>query len=202
MNNNIPIASTSKSEFRKKLRDEIARTSPSWLQNANSFLLDNLKNLFDEMNLDSNCAVLGWIPYFYGEADLVNFSEKHLPQFFCPRTTTENGLSFYKMPCALGRGPSGIPEPSVEAEALAFSKFKQIICLVPGLGFDRCGWRLGRGKGMYDRFLEQAAHESALTKVGVCWSFQLLDFLPSEAHDQRMDAICTEQGIINTRLLS
>lgn len=60
--------------------------------------------------------------------------------------------------------------------------------LVPGLGFDFSGARLGRGKGFYDQYLR---HNVGI-KVGVAWSGQILENVPVESHDCHMDYIITE----------
>ena len=60
--------------------------------------------------------------------------------------------------------------------------------LVPGVGFDLSGMRLGRGKGFYDRYLE----DKAVLKIGLAWTEQLVEKIPSERHDCRMDFIITE----------
>jgi 5-formyltetrahydrofolate cyclo-ligase len=61
--------------------------------------------------------------------------------------------------------------------------------LVPGVGFDLAGARLGRGKGYYDRYLE---NRSCLN-IGLCWSGQILEKIPVEKHDFHMDLIVTEK---------
>lgn len=66
------------------------------------------------------------------------------------------------------------------------------LCLVPGVGFDRSGTRLGFGKGYYDRFLPC----TAAAKVGVCFAFQLCEMIPRAAHDVPMDAVVTEREIL------
>lgn len=64
--------------------------------------------------------------------------------------------------------------------------------LIPGLGFNKNGNRLGRGKGFYDKYLQNFSG----VKVGVCWSFQVLDSpLPVEPHDVRMDYLLTDEGL-------
>ncbi len=60
--------------------------------------------------------------------------------------------------------------------------------LVPGVGFSLEGKRLGRGKGFYDRFLENRKG----IKIGLAWSGQLKENLPVESHDCHMDFIVTE----------
>lgn len=60
--------------------------------------------------------------------------------------------------------------------------------LVPGVGFSLKGQRLGRGKGFYDRFLENRKG----IKIGLAWSGQLNENIPVESHDCHMDFIVTE----------
>jgi 5-formyltetrahydrofolate cyclo-ligase len=65
---------------------------------------------------------------------------------------------------------------------------------VPGLAFTRKGLRLGRGGGYYDRYL--AALPPTTLKIGVCFALQLVDAMPTEPHDQRMNAVVTEEGLV------
>ena len=58
--------------------------------------------------------------------------------------------------------------------------------MVPGMAFDRNNNRMGRGKGYYDRFL---ATIPQAYKIGVCFKFQLVDEIPTDALDIRMDEI-------------
>jgi len=67
------------------------------------------------------------------------------------------------------------------------------LVLVPGLAFDLTGARLGRGKGFYDRWL---GANPAVKTLGVCFKCQILENLPAESHDARVDAILTEDGFI------
>ncbi len=66
--------------------------------------------------------------------------------------------------------------------------------LVPGLAFTRDGQRLGRGGGFYDRFLAQLP--ASTVKFGVCFDLQMIAELPAEPHDQRVDAVVTESGLL------
>lgn len=68
-----------------------------------------------------------------------------------------------------------------------FSRYNEIdVIVVPGMGFDKSGNRLGRGKGYYDRFLEKAC---GAYKVGVCFPFQMFEEIPSDEHDIKMDLV-------------
>ena len=67
------------------------------------------------------------------------------------------------------------------------------VLLVPLLAFDRSGHRLGYGAGYYDRSL--AALPGRRT-VGCAFAVQEVDLVPVEAHDRKLDAIATEEGVI------
>jgi len=101
-----------------------------------------------------------------------------------------NTLSFWK-PQSLGdwrSGYLGILEP--DPKKSQFISIPQIDgFLIPGLGFDTNGARLGRGKGFYDRALEMSPGE----KVGVAFSVQVLaDELACDPWDILMDALVTD----------
>lgn len=75
-----------------------------------------------------------------------------------------------------------IPEPVGEL----FTDWGKIdLILVPGVAFDKSGNRLGRGKGYYDKVLKQ----TGACKVGVCFDFQLVERVPVEPHDVKMDRV-------------
>jgi len=64
------------------------------------------------------------------------------------------------------------------------------IVIVPGLAFGKNGHRVGYGYGFYDRFL--AEHPKAL-KIALGYEWQIMDKLPFEDHDVKLDYICTEK---------
>ena len=81
------------------------------------------------------------------------------------------------------RGAFGILEPDGEP----FTAWHEIdVAVVPGVAFDRRGYRLGRGKGYYDTLLAQLPHTY---KLGICFDFQKLPSLPVEPHDIPMHEI-------------
>jgi 5-formyltetrahydrofolate cyclo-ligase len=61
------------------------------------------------------------------------------------------------------------------------------LVLVPGLAFTLCGRRLGRGGGYYDRALSVLPLRAI--SLGVCFSFQIVESIPVEAHDQPVRAV-------------
>src|SRR4029077_19662879 len=65
--------------------------------------------------------------------------------------------------------------------------------LVPLLGFDRRGYRVGYGAGYYDRTL---AGLPGRFRLGVAYAAQELDEVPAGPSDERLDAVATERGVI------
>ena len=85
-------------------------------------------------------------------------------------------------------GSFGVSEPSADCVELESNQLDLVI--VPGVGFDALGARLGRGGGHYDRLLQGLT----ATTCGVCFRQQVLPRVPEEAHDIKMDCIITPDG--------
>lgn len=91
----------------------------------------------------------------------------------------------------LGHGHSGILEP--HGHRLHTIPAAQIEAwLVPGLGFDAHGNRLGRGKGYFDALLKNAPG----TKIALAHDLQVCPAIPAESHDVRMDFVVTEKRVL------
>jgi 5-formyltetrahydrofolate cyclo-ligase len=66
--------------------------------------------------------------------------------------------------------------------------------MVPGLAFDRRGGRLGRGRGFFDSFLRSVKGHACT--IGVAYELQVVQEVPREAHDEAVDCLCTERGVV------
>lgn len=94
----------------------------------------------------------------------------------------------------LSTGTYGILEP--REEFLRIRNVDEVdMVIVPGIAFDREGNRIGYGGGYYDALL---ARVDAL-KIALAYDFQVLERIPAEPHDVRMDMILTEREVIHTR---
>jgi 5-formyltetrahydrofolate cyclo-ligase len=93
---------------------------------------------------------------------------------------------------SLRRGRLGVFEP--QASSAALQLVPDDLVFVPGVAFDRCGGRLGRGGGHYDRAFPPATATPVL--LGVAFSFQFVDVVPVGPFDRRVDGIVTEEGIV------
>lgn len=69
------------------------------------------------------------------------------------------------------------------------------LVLVPGVAFDKNGYRIGYGGGYYDRFLDKLRKDAI--KIGLAFDLQLIDKVPKDNYDKPVDIIITENEIIN-----
>ena len=91
-------------------------------------------------------------------------------------------------------GSFGIREPVYRRENIVPADHIEL-AVFPGLAFDKEGNRVGYGGGYYDRAF---AGNDITEKIAFCFSCQLLDRVPSEAHDLKVDKIITEESIYMT----
>lgn len=89
-------------------------------------------------------------------------------------------------------GPFGLREPGPHCLEIPPASLDAII--VPGIGFDRRGVRLGYGAGYYDRYLPLLRPDCA--RIGLAFACQVVTELPRGPHDRGVEAIVTEKGII------
>ena len=68
------------------------------------------------------------------------------------------------------------------------------LAIIPGVCFDRQGYRLGFGGGYYDRLLASDDMRGTLT-IGLGYTFQLVDELPTEPWDKAVNMVCTEEEL-------
>ncbi len=100
-------------------------------------------------------------------------------------------LSYLRDFSALVPSTFGVPEP-IGSEISARAEDIDTIIL-PMLGFDRNGGRIGYGAGYYDRFLSQ---NRKLHKIGIAFACQEFENLPVDENDIRMDSVITEDGMV------
>ena len=111
-----------------------------------------------------------------------------------PVTKINNQMNFvrweYLDPLKVNR--FGMLEPSLRSETIVPN-----IMLIPLLAFDDNNNRLGYGKGFYDRFLNKFLKvKKKITTIGIAFSFQKYNTLPTSNLDIKLDYILTEKGLI------
>lgn len=193
---------------RKQLRGEmnriLSRLDRRWLAAASRELCAQLSTLIETEISEEIEHVLAWVSYFPGEVDLTSFIDQQIDKrkIYLPRALSDKSLAFISIGknwlSSMEAGSYGIPQPgSGSGISYDLQWARETAVITPGLLFDREGGRIGRGGGYYDRFFARGPMMDS-TKIGVGWSLQIVDLLPTESHDVFMDWVCHERGFIRT----
>lgn len=156
-----------------------------------------IKRLVDSEDYRSNETLLCYAAN-RDEIDLDAFIRKALSdgkRVAVPYCLDSSGtMEFYLIDALeqLREGRFGIREPDINYSK-RLENFDKSIIIVPAIAFDRKGYRIGYGKGYYDRFL--AAHNT-IPSVGVCFEAMLQEQLHTENYDVPIDMIITEHQTI------
>jgi len=128
------------------------------------------------------------------EVDVMYLLDNASKRVVFPRVKGEH-LEFAKADAMenFKKGSYGIPEP-LHADVIDIKDINLI--LVPGIVFDRNGYRLGYGKGFYDRLLSGYPD---IVSMGVCCDEFVLESLQRDPWDTRVDYIVTQSGVFKTR---
>lgn len=121
--------------------------------------------------------------------------EKEKKQVYVPKCVKgTNEMLFYPIYSFkdLVKGSYSIDEPR-EGIKPQTEFYDRCCCIVPALCYDRHGYRVGYGKGYYDRFLEDFCG----TKIGLCYSDCVVKYIEHDEYDIKADIIVTENSICN-----
>jgi 5-formyltetrahydrofolate cyclo-ligase len=178
-----------KVDLRRELLKKRLSLSPELRSIYDRRIVENLYNLPEFKDAGTvllYCAVKG-------EPDITPIFERVLGEgkgLVLPKVEGEGiKLISVRDPLCLTNGTFNIPEPS---EGVIIEPEEVELAVIPGIGFDREGYRIGFGKGYYDRLLERVS----APKVGVAYSFQVLGSVPRDSWDKPVDIIVTEKEVI------
>jgi 5-formyltetrahydrofolate cyclo-ligase len=178
-----------KNQIRQHCRKLRASLGEDTRARASQSICERLENwqIFQQSQI-----ILTYMP-IKGEADLTPLLDRHPEkQWVLPRILPEENhrMVFHPYDAArLVRHPFGMAEPTADSPIVRPDAIE--LALVPGLAFDRRGWRLGYGGGYFDRFLKDFTGVS----VGVTFGALLLDQIPRTPLDVPMGWVVTETGI-------
>lgn len=107
-----------------------------------------------------------------------------------PKCTDDCGMDFYFINSTddLEKSSFGLIEPKTD-KCRKVKNYKDCLCIVPGMSFDVSGYRIGYGKGYYDRFLS----EFTGTTAGICYSNCVQWKLPRGFYDKSVDILVTDK---------
>ena len=169
-------------KLKKKEHTEI------WLKKASSEIFENIENM-DIFRESDTILIYYSLPDEVSTIDFINkwYEKKNI---VLPVVNGDTLILKKYIKEKMKTGAFNIPEP-FETEIIE-AKYIEL-ALSPGVAFDKKCDRLGRGKGFYDRILNHLT----CTKIGIGFSFQIIDNVPVEDHDKPLDFIVTENEIIN-----
>lgn len=185
---------TDKRSLRKIMHEKRNSLSSHEVAKASGKIVEKLVNL---PYVKESRIIMSFMPYG-NEVNIIPLNEWILEQgkaLCIPRVldgTNMDAVKIDSIMTGLVKNSYGIYEPSKDLKPIEPEKIELI--LVPGVAFDINGNRLGHGKGYYDRFLLNRS-KNAIT-LGIAYSFQVLDSIPHDEHDVRLDGIVTESEVI------
>lgn len=184
----------SKQELRKSLKFARSRVvkkadKDNYILNTfvNSSLYRDSKQILMYMALDDEINVDALL-------DLSRINGKSIAVPYC--VDNDGNMDFYYINSLddLVEGSFGVREPNIKI-CKKVSDYNDSVILVPAIAFDKRGFRLGYGKGYYDRFLSNYPFIS----VGLCYNSLIQKELPINEYDQSVDYIITDTSIIDVR---
>lgn len=175
-----------KKELRKIIRDRKRQFSPAQLGELSLPILARLSEN-DRFKAAQTLLLYYSLPDEVDTHQLVDQLAKEGKRVLLPVVVDGENMILreYTKPQDLKEGAFHIMEPV--GELFPETSYRQIeVAIVPGMGFDGKGNRLGRGKGYYDRLLRKMTH---IYKIGICFDFQKLEVVPTEDTDIPMDEV-------------
>ena len=184
-----------KKEMRTAMKARLAAVSKDETLGASKSVLVQLESLEQWKRTEIVLAFLS----MKDEIDtipILNAAQEQGKTLTVPRVVGSD-LVFYQIQDLkkdVSPGAFGILEPVSGLCPVAVETLSEhhSVALVSGLAFDKENFRLGRGKGFYDRFLASAG--DSLYKIGIGYSFQLVEKVPREPHDKALDLIITSRS--------
>lgn len=187
---------------RYALRDSLRQARQALTPDSQKLANQSLCDLMRQQDFYRDAEHIAFYQAFDGEIDpkpLMDLALSQGKSCYLPILAAENPdmLSFasFDKNTVLVKNQWGIPEPSQSAEFVPPTHFDLV--LVPLVGFDKNCFRLGMGKGFYDRTFSFKIFNRSSNPllIGLAHSNQLVDSFPTESWDVRLDAVVTAEKI-------
>lgn len=179
-----------KDEIRRNMIEKRNSYSTDEILEKSSKIYGNLLNLPEFQEADY-CLLYADFNNEVMTRDIFDECIRRKKKVFFPKCT-KNDMNFYQVVSAgeLRDGMYGIKEPINLNIEYKYNEKINTLMIVPGVAFDIRGYRVGYGKGYYDRFLQD---KPLVNKVGLSFSYQLTEEVPNDEYDIKMDKLVTEE---------
>ncbi|MBX7146248.1 MAG: 5-formyltetrahydrofolate cyclo-ligase [Alphaproteobacteria bacterium] len=183
-------------ELKNKMRQDFLKKRQSLNDEVRQEKNDKIKeNFFSIFNLGTHLIIAGYMPIL-GEVDCIPLLQqlyKEKCKIVIPIVEEHNqSLRFclWEPDMVMDKGKFGINVPVHMS-----SFYDPDFLIVPMLAFDKNGYRLGYGKGFYDRTLASLKHIKNIQTVGLAFSCQYSEIIPHQGHDEPLNWIITDEKI-------
>jgi 5-formyltetrahydrofolate cyclo-ligase len=183
-----------KSDIRKTILDKRNSISPLDIVN-NSSIISNIVISTKEYQSSLSVGIYYSIGSEVKTFDIIKHSLENKKEIALPRVIDSTKIQFFKImedkfeKIKFTKGKYGIFENSISTTIID----KIDLLIIPGIAFDLKGYRIGYGKGYYDRFLSLGKSKCIM---GLSYESQIINEIPNNEHDIPVDIIITEKRII------
>lgn len=183
-----------KSDIRKTILDKRNSISPLDIVN-NSRIISNSVISTKEYQSSFSVGIYYSIGSEVKTFDIIKHSLENKKEIALPRVIDSTKIQFFKImedrfeKIKFTKGKYGIFENSMSTTIID----KIDLLIIPGITFDLKGYRIGYGKGYYDRFLSLGKSKCIM---GLSYESQIINEIPNNEHDIPVDIIITEKKII------
>ena len=176
--------------IRKQFIEERKKMTVNTVNTLSTLIIERI---LGEIDLESSETIALYYP-FNNEVNVLPLIELLLKQkkrVVLPKVTGKTTMEFYRIESTVDVELSkfGVYEPNTKS---IVNKIEIDWMLIPGVGFNSKGYRLGYGAGYYDRYLE----EHQFKTVGICFDFQITDAFEINEYDVPLDFIISENRLL------
>ncbi len=162
-------------EKRDNIKNKVTKDNLIYQKVINNKDILSSKTLLIYISINSEVDTIKIINYFLNTKNIAVPKIIDNNMYFCYVTNLNE----------LTSGKYNIPEPTNEN---IVTDFDNAICIVPGICYDKKNYRVGYGKGYYDRFLSK----NKIKTIGLCYKECMIEKIDNDKYDYKIDEVITE----------
>jgi len=162
-------------EKRDNIKNKVTKDNLIYQKVINNKDILSSKTLLIYISINSEVDTIKIINYFLNTKNIAVPKIIDNDMFFCYVTNLNE----------LTSGKYNIPEPTNEN---IVTDFDNAICIVPGICYDKKNYRIGYGKGYYDRFLSK----NKIKTIGLCYKECMIEKIDNDKYDYKIDEVITD----------
>lgn len=162
-------------EKRDNIKNKVTKDNLIYQKVINNKDILSSKTLLIYISINSEVDTIKIINYFLNTKNIAVPKIIDNDMFFCYVTNLND----------LTPGKYNIPEPTNEN---IVTDFDNAICIVPGICYDKENYRIGYGKGYYDRFLSK----NKIKTIGLCYKECMIEKIDNDKYDYKIDEVITD----------